>query len=93
MNKKHTLEKFGTDIERLRNMKDEDIDFTDIPRITEDMFKNGMLRRNFKPIPRKNQDNLPIDKDIIEFFKEQSFNYPLEINKLLRAHMEAHKTT
>ena len=91
MNKKITLEKFGTDIARLRDMKDEDIDFTDIPPITEAMWKNGMLRRNLKPIPRKNQDNLPIDKDIIEFFKKQGFNYPLEINKLLRAYMETHQ--
>ncbi len=89
MSKKHTLEKFGTDIERLRNMKDEDIDFSDIPPITEEMWKNGMLRKNFKPIPRKNQENLPIDKDIIEFFKAQGFNYPLKINQLLRAYMEA----
>ena len=88
MSKKHTLEKFGTDIEGLRNMKDEDIDFSDIPPITEKMWKNGMLRKNFKPIPRKNQENLPIDKDIIEFFKAQGFNYPLKINQILRAYME-----
>ena len=88
MSKKHTLEKFGTDVERLRNMKDEDIDFSDIPPITEEIWENGMLRKNFKPIPRKNQENLPIDKDIIEFFKAQGFNYPLKINQILRAYME-----
>lgn len=88
MSKKNTLEKFGTDWERLRNMEDEDIDFSDIPPITEEMWKNGMLRKGFKPIPRKNQENLPIDKDIIEFFKAQDFNYPLKINQLLRAYME-----
>ena len=91
MSKTNTLEKFGTDVERLRNMKDEDIDFSDIPPITEEMWKNGMLRKNFKPIPRKNQENLPIDKDIIKFFKAQGFNYPLKINQLLRAYMEAHQ--
>jgi uncharacterized protein (DUF4415 family) len=89
MSKKHTLEKFGTDFERLKNMKDEDIDFSDIPPVTEEMFKNGMLRKNLKPIPKKNQENLPVDKDIIEFFKTQGFNYPLKINQLLRAYMEA----
>lgn len=91
MSKTNTLEKFGTDIERLRNMKDEDIDFSDIPPITEEMFKNAIVRKNFKPIPRKNQENVPIDEDIIEFFKSQDFNYPLKINKLLRAYMEAHQ--
>lgn len=91
MSKKNTLEKFGTDVERLRNMKDEDIDCSDIPPITDEMWKNGMLRKNFKPIPKKSQENMPIDRDIIEFFKSQDFNYPAKINQLLRAYMEAHQ--
>lgn len=76
MSKTNTLEKFGTDIERLHNMKDEDIDFSDIPPVTEEMFKNAILRKNFKPIPRKNQENLPIDKDIIEFSKRKALIIP-----------------
>lgn len=92
MSKKHTIKKFGTDVERLKNMKDEDIDFSDIPKTTPEMWENGVLRKNFKPIPRKNQENLPIDKDIIEFFKSRNFNYPAEINQLLREYMEAHQT-
>ncbi len=92
MSKTNTSEKFGTDVERLHNMKDEDIDFSDIPPITEEMLKNGMLRKNFKPIPKKNQENTPIDKDIVEFFKTQDFNYPLKINQLLRAYMEEQQT-
>ena len=90
MNKKNTLRNYGTDVEELRSMKDEDLDYSDIPPTTEEFWKNGMLRKGFKPIPRKNQDNLPIDKDIIEYFKGQEFNYPLKINQLLRAYMEAH---
>lgn len=92
MSKTNTLEKFGTDIERLRNMKDEDIDFSDIPPITAEMFKKAVRRKNFKPVPRANQENLPVDKDIIEFFKTQDFDYPLKINQLLRAYMEAEQT-
>ncbi len=72
-------------------MKDEDIDFSDIPPITEEMWKTGMLRKNFKPIPNKSQENLPVDRDIIEFFKAQDFNYPLKINQILRAYMEANQ--
>ena len=89
MSKKNTLEKFGTDIERLRIMKDEDIDFSEIPPITEEMWEKEVWRKGFKLIPKKNQDNLPIDKDIIKFFKAQDFNYPSKINRLLRAYMEA----
>lgn len=82
------IEKFGTDVERLHDMKDEDIDFSDIPPLTEEMFKNAVVRKNFKPLPRKNQENLPIDKDIIEFFKAKTFDYSSKINQLLRAYME-----
>ncbi len=89
MTKKDILEKCGTDIERLRNMKDEDIDYSDIPKITDEMFSNPIIRKKFKPIPKKNQENCPIDRDIIEFFKSQNFNYPAKINQLLREYMEA----
>ena len=91
MSKKHTLKKSGTDLERLRNMKDEEIDFSDIPQTTPEMWENAVLRKNFQPIPKKSQENLPIDRDIIEFFKSQEFNYPAKINQLLRAYMEAHQ--
>lgn len=90
MTKKNSLEKLGTDIERLRNMKDEEIDYSDIPPITEKMFKNALLRKGFKLIPRKHQENFPIDRDIIEYFKSLDFNYPAKINQLLREYMESH---
>jgi uncharacterized protein (DUF4415 family) len=70
-------------------MKDEDIDYSDIPKITDEMFSNPIIRKKFKPIPKKNQENFPIDRDIIEFFKSQNFNYPAKINQLLREYMEA----
>lgn len=91
MSKTNILEKFGTDIEKLRNMKDEDIDFSDIPPITEERFKNALVRKNFKLVPKKNQESVPLDKDIIDFFKEQDFNYPSKINRLLRAYVEAER--
>jgi len=73
-------------------MTDEDIDFSDIPKVTPEMFARGILRKNSKPIPTKSQENLPVDRDIIEFFKAQDFNYPLKINQLLRAYMETQQT-
>lgn len=91
MTKKNTLRKSETDWARIDKMTDEDINYSDIPKITDEMWKNGMLRKNFKPTPNKNQENLPVDCDIIEFFKAQEFNYPKKINLLLRAYMEAHQ--
>jgi uncharacterized protein (DUF4415 family) len=91
MKKSNTTNKSKTDWARIDAMTDEDIDFSDIPKVTPEMFARGVLRKNFKPIPTKSQENLPVDCDIIEFFKAQDFNYPLKINQLLRAYMEAHQ--
>ena len=92
MSKKHTLPKLGTDIERLRNMKDEDIDFSDIPQTTPEFWDNGVVRKNLKVVPQKSQENLPIDRDILEFFKSQGRGYQQKINQLLRAYMDAKQT-
>jgi uncharacterized protein (DUF4415 family) len=72
-------------------MKDEDIDFSDIPRLTPEMFANAIVRKGLKPIPRKQQLTLRIDQDVIDFFKKQGQGYQTKINQLLRAYMEAHK--
>lgn len=91
MKKKLISEKSETDWERVRNMKDEDIDFSDIPPTTPEMWANGILRKGLKPIPRKAQLTLRIDNDVIDFFKEQGRGYQTKINQLLRAYMDAHK--
>lgn len=89
MTKKNTLETSQTDWARIDAMTDEDIDFSDIPPITEEMFARAVRMKNGNPIPTTSQENLPIDRDIIEFFKAQGFFYPLKINEILRAYMEA----
>lgn len=86
MSEKHTLKKFGTDIERLRNMKDEDIDFSDIPKTTPEMWEKGFVRNRRKS--ENSSDNFTIDSDIIEFFKKQKGDYRENINRLLREYVE-----
>jgi len=71
-------------------MKDEDIDFSDIPRITPEMFKNGIVRRGRKSLSEK--EDSPIDRDIIDFIKAQSRGYQEKINQLLRDYIASHQT-
>lgn len=73
-------------------MKDEDIDFSEIPRTTPEFWANGIVRKGLKPVNRKDQLTLRIDQDVIAFFKEQGRGYQTKINQLLRAYMEAHET-
>ena len=93
MNKTNTLKTYGTDIERLRNMTDDEIDFSDIPRTTPEFWANGIVRKGLQPVIRKNQITLRIDEDVLDFFKNEGAGYQTKINQLLRSYMEVQKTT
>ena len=73
-------------------MKDEDIDLSDSPEITPEMFARAVVRKGLKPVQRKEQLTLRIDSDVLEWFRRQGQGYQTKINALLRAYMEAHKT-
>jgi uncharacterized protein (DUF4415 family) len=83
--------KSKTDLKRLDAMKDEDIDLSDIPAITPEMFARAVARRGLKPILRKKQLTLRVDSDVVEWFKRQGRGYQTKINSLLRAYMEEHR--
>lgn len=74
-----------TDLARLRAMKDEDIDTSDIPELTDDFFKKAVLWPG-----TKKQITLRLDPDVIDFFKKQGRGYQSTINKVLRKYVEAH---
>jgi uncharacterized protein (DUF4415 family) len=80
-----------TDLKRIDAMKDEDIDFSEIREATPEMFARAVLRRNFKPIPRKKQLTLRIDSDVVDWYKKQGRGYQTRINSLLRAYMKEHR--
>jgi uncharacterized protein (DUF4415 family) len=91
MSKKDILPKSQTDWTRIDAMTDDDIDYSDIPPLTPEMFANVVVRKGFKPVPAKKQLTLRIDQDVIEFFRTQGQGYQTRINQLLRAYMEAHQ--
>lgn len=91
MKKRSTTRKSETDWERIAAMKDVDIDLSEIPEVTPEMFARGVLRRNFEPIPRKKQLTLRIDSDVVEWYKKQGRGYQTKINALLRAYMKEHQ--
>lgn len=91
MSKKDILPKSQTDWARIDAMTDDEIDYSDIPPLTPEMFANAIVRKGFKPVPPKKQLTLRIDQDVIEFFRTQGQGYQTKINQLLRAYMEAHQ--
>jgi uncharacterized protein (DUF4415 family) len=91
MRSSHSSSKSQTDWARLDALKDDDIDQSDIPEITPEMFAKAVVRRGLKPVPPKAQVTLRIDRDVLEWYKKQGRGYQTRINALLRAYMQAHK--
>lgn len=82
-----------TDWKRIDAMRDEDIDYSDIPPATPEMFARGVVRRGLKPVVRirKSQITLRLDPDVLEWFRALGAGYQTQINGLLRAYMEEHQ--
>lgn len=72
---------------RLDAMKDEDIDYSDIPEQSGNAwYKPGAL------IPdTKQQVTLRLDRDVLEYFRQGGRRYQTRINSVLRAFVEAHR--
>lgn len=91
MRKKTTSGKSKTDWKYLESLKDEDIDFSDAPEMSAEMFARGIVRRGLKPVRNKKQLTLRLDPDVIEWYQRQGSGYQTRINSLLRAYMEEHQ--
>lgn len=94
-------------IEYLKNMPDSEIDYSDIPPIT-DFTEFQAVRReiidgkvriisstplyNHLSNSKKKSVSIRLDEDIIEWLKTQSNQYQTHINAVLRAYYEANKS-
>ena len=91
MKKKHISQESQTDWNRVDGLRDEDINLSDSPEVTPEMFAKAVLRKGLKPVVRKNQVTLRIDEDVLSWFKNQGRGYQTRINALLKAYKEAHQ--
>ena len=91
MKNRNISHKSQTDWDRVDKLRDRDIDFSDNPEITDEMFAKAVLRKGLKPVVRKTQVTLRVDDDVLTWFKEQGKGYQTRINSLLKAYKEAHQ--
>jgi len=68
-------------------IKDEDIDYSDIPETDEAFWKNAKLKL---PEPKKGV-YIRLDPDVLEWMKAQGKGYQSRINAILRTYYEAHR--
>ena len=87
MKKTKTLksEKRRKELAALAAMSDERIDFSDIPELTEEHFRNARRGRFYRPI--KKPVTIRLDADVIEWLKQGGPGYQTKANRLLRTEM------
>ena len=73
-------------LERLNAMRDEDIDLSDIPEVTD--WSNAVRGKFYRPV--KQQVTLRLDSDLIHWFKAHGGQrgYQTRINAALRRFVE-----
>ena len=90
MKKKSSSKASRTDRIRLRAMKDEDIDLSDIPEVTAKQVSGARLRFDLEEIPAgKTRVNMFLDNAIVHYFKMRAGGrgYQTLINETLAEHI------
>ena len=87
----HKSQTDQTDWDRVDKLGVKDIDFSDNPEVTAEMFAKAVLREGLKPVVRKTQVTLRVDEDVLTWFKKQGKGYQTRINSLIKAYKEAHQ--
>ena len=83
MKKQNMRKKSKTDWDRIKAMRDRDIDYSDIPQLDDNFIANAIIWK-----PRKKQLTIRIDADVYDFFKSLGTKYQTRMNAVLRRYME-----
>lgn len=76
-------------LRKLEAMPDEEIDLSDIPPWTEEMWKNAVRNPFYRPV--KKQLTVRADADVLAWLKGKGAGYQTRINALLREAMLAER--
>jgi hypothetical protein len=93
MKQEGTLSSSLTNWESLENMRDEEIDFSDIPQLTEEQLSAMRPTEELIPALAKREPHqivVPLDKEVVNFYRVRAealdVDYELLINAVLRNH-------
>ena len=88
MNRENLHSASRTNWAALESRSEENIDYSDIPPLTDEFFERATLR-----IPADQAHNLvQLDPDVKQWFQAQGEQYKTLINKVLRQYMESNQT-
>jgi uncharacterized protein (DUF4415 family) len=75
------------ELEALADKPDSEIDYSDVPPISEEFWKRAVRGRFYKPTKR--QITARVDADVLEWLKSEGRGYQSRINAILRREMLA----
>jgi uncharacterized protein (DUF4415 family) len=75
-------------LEALRDLPDDQIDFSDIPEMTE---PNGPVYIGLMYRPGKTSVTIRLDSDMVEWFKSQGKGWQTKMNWALRLYFATHR--
>ena len=81
----HLSAKQKRELNKLARRPDSEIDFSDIPELTEKFWRNAVRNPFYRPV--KKQLTLRLDADVIAWLRRQGKGYQTRANALLRAAM------
>jgi uncharacterized protein (DUF4415 family) len=87
MNANDLKDSSETNLERIDQMTDDEIDTSDIPPLDDAFFANAKLRLPEGKVPVV----MTVDADVFQWFKSQGPEYQNLINTALRIYAEEHK--
>ncbi len=73
------------EIAKIAGRADSEIDYSDIPPLTEKFWQNAVRNPFYRPVKR--QLTVRLDADVIAWLRLQGKGYQTRLNKLLRALM------
>jgi len=76
-----------TDFQKLGTLKDEEIDYSDLPEVDANFWSRAEVRDHGP----KQAISIRLDSDVLDWFKHQQGRYQKLINQVLRRYMDAHR--
>ena len=73
----------------IASIRDEDIDYSDIPELDDTFWANAELKMPEK----KSRITVRIDSDVLAWLKSQGAGYQTRMNAILRTYMEAQENS
>ena len=73
-------------LNEINAIKDEDIDYSDIPELDDEWFKNAKVIK-----PQTKAVTVKIDNDVVQWYQAHDSDYQAKINAILRAYMNKQK--